>query len=431
MCIILICIRIVIFGASPLRTASNCLNLTFQTLPELKKYTAPSPTTIKRWSQKLGYYKLNQPKAIANDWCVIVDASIQMGAQKCVLFLGCRLSNLPKNRALTLEDLEILSLRVVSSLNSKFITQELKNLQSGIGVIKCICSDKGPDMSRGIKDFLIENPDARWISDTAHKVANVLEATLEKSPRWIKFREQITQARRKMQNSLVAGALPPSPRIKARYMNVGSLIKWGLDMLILLDWGVSTSEFDIEELRKYLSWLLNYREEIYYWNRLVTIGSVARELVRLEGIHTDTPEHFDDALSSIKLGYRELQFADELSLFFLIQTMGMKNGERFLGSTEVLESLFGKLKFMEQEQTAFGFTSLVLAAIACVGASDEKTIRKAIISVRHSEICKWSKKEIGKSIQSQRRTVRQMIIKLINETGQNLSGNLREKVMGF
>jgi hypothetical protein len=37
-------------------------------------------------------------------------------------------------------------------------------------------------------------------------------------------------------------------------------------------------------------------------------------------------------------------------------------GDHFLGSTEVLESLFGKLKFMEQEQTAFGFTSLVLAA---------------------------------------------------------------------
>ena len=148
-------------------------------------------------------------------------------------------------------------------------------------------------------------------------------------------------------------------------------------------------------------------------------------------MHTNTPEHFDDALSSIRLGYRELQFADKLSSFFLMQTKGMKNGERFLGSTEVLESLFGKLKFMEQEQTAFGFTSLVLAAIACVGASDEQTIRNAIISVRHSEICKWSKKEIGRSIQSQRRTVRQMIIKLITETEHSLSGNLEEKAMGF
>lgn len=407
------------------------MKLTFQTLPELKKYNSPSPTTIKRWLQKLGYYKLNHPKVVANDWCVIVDASIQMGAQKCVLFLGCRLSHLPKNRALTMEDLEILSLRVVSSLNSKMITEELQKLQTVIGVIKCICSDQGPEMGRGIKNFQFDNPEARWISDTAHKVANILEATLEKNQRWIKFRELITHARRKMQNSLVAGALPPSPRTKARYMNVGSLIKWGLDMLLLLDNGISTPEFDIEELRKYLSWLLNYREDIYYWNRLASIGSIARDLVRLEGLHMHTLEHFEDAISSIKIGYRELEFADKLSSFFLMQSRGIKKGERFLGSTEVLESLFGKLKFMEQEQTAFGFTSLILAAIACVGASDEKTIKNAIVSVRHTEIDEWSKKEVGKSIQSQRMNVRKMISKIMAETGWNLSGIYERKVVGF
>ncbi len=55
-----------------------------------------------------------------------------------------------------------------------------------------------------------------------------------------------------MQNSLIPGALPPSPRAKARYMNVDSLIKWAADMLVLLDYGVSNPGLDIDDLRKYL-----------------------------------------------------------------------------------------------------------------------------------------------------------------------------------
>ena len=78
---------------------------------------------------------------------------------------------------------------------------------------------------------------------------------------------------------------------------------------------------------------------------------------------------------------RELQFADKISSFLLEQSKDMGFGECFIGSTEVLESLFGKIKYMEHEQTAFGFTSLVLAAIATVGLTDDQTIAKAIKSI--------------------------------------------------
>ena len=66
----------------------------------------------------------------------------------------------------------------------------------------------------GVKDFQATSPTTRHIGDTAHRVSNILEATLEKCKRWKAFREEVTQARRKMQNSLVPGALLPSPRKK-------------------------------------------------------------------------------------------------------------------------------------------------------------------------------------------------------------------------
>jgi hypothetical protein len=407
------------------------LKIIFEIIPGFKNFTAPSPTTIKRWTQKVGYYKLMLPKVIAHDWMIVIDASIQMGEKKCVLVVGCRQADFPMNRALMLKDLTILNLRIVSSLNAEVVTDILHEVALDVGKITCICSDRGSEMIRGIKNFQINNPETCSISDTAHRVANLLEATLEKSKKWKEFREEITQARRRMQNSLVPGLLPPSPRTKARYMNVDSLIEWALDMLLLFDNTDSLPEMEMKELQKYLGWLQGYREDVVYWNRLVSIGLVARELVREEGIHIHIADTFEQRISNINMGFRELQFANELVIFLLGQSRVLKPGERFVGSSEVLESLFGKIKYMEYEQTAFGFTSLVLAAIAHVGSPDDEIIKKAITDVKMSNIDEWTEREIGRSVQSQRRQMKKIITELRMKVGREFTGALEKKVMGF
>lgn len=259
-------------------------------------------------------------------------------------------------------------------------------------------------MLKGVRLFNQENLKIRHISDTAHRVANFLERTLEKSNRWKEFRKQATLARRKMQNSVVAGAQPPSPRTKARYMNVDSLIKWAANMIILLD---CTSKIikglDIVELRKYLGWLQSYRDDIKHWNLLISISLVARELVRTEGIHADVVESFDKALLNVQMDCRELFFVDQITNFLLEQSFQLAPAERHIGSTEVLESLFGKIKHIEQEQKAFGFTSLLFAGIASVGSTDQSTIAEAMRVVKLSDIKEWTEKNIGQSMQSKRR----------------------------
>lgn len=371
-----------------------------------------------------------QPKTIADDWNVLIDGSIQMGERKCLLVVGCRKS-LFKNRALTLEDLEVLSIRIVSTINAELITEVLQEVESLVGSILCVCSDRGSEILRGVKNFQLSNPRTRSIFDTAHRVANFLKASLEKSNAWKKFREEVTQSRRRMQNSSVAGALPPSPRTKARFMNVDTIIKWALDMLFLLDNGASTDDLDINDLDNYLGWLRDYRMDIEHWATIASIGAAARNCVRTENIHMNIADSFEQAISSIKMGPRELQFADQISLFLLEQSRNVKLGECFIGSTEALESLFGKIKHMEQEQTAFGFTSLVLAAIASVGLTEDQTIAKAVKSVKQSDIDKWAAKEIGQTIQSQRRKIKATVAELRNKKGQEVSGILRRKVMGF
>ena len=180
-----------------------------------------------------------------------------------------------------------------------------------------------------------------------------------------------------------------------------------------------------------MGWLIDYSKDIETWYRFIIIAAAARYCVRMEGIHTNIVGSFEEAIGPIKMGFEELQFADRVSIFLLEQSKGIKLGDRFIGSTEVIESIFGKIKYMEHEQTAFGFTSLVIVAMAFVGPTDEETIADAIKSIKQSDIDNWKTKEIGMSVQSQRRKLKTIIVKLKNEMEQKASGILEKKTMGF
>lgn len=75
-------------------------------------------------------------------------------------------------------------------------------------------------------------------------------------------------------------------------------------------------------------------------------------------------------------------------------------GERLLGSSEIIESLFGKQKNIEKEQSRSGFTGLLLALPALVSETSEAIIKKALASTKY--IVDWCKKNIIKSIQAKR-----------------------------
>ena len=84
----------------------------------------------------------------------------------------------------------------------------------------------------------------------------------------------------------------------------------------------------------------------------------------------------------------------------------MKVGERFLATSEPIESFFGKFKALEGEQKAFGFTNLILASLAVVGPLEKSLVYSAMKTVKNSDIVNWQRNEIGKTIQQQRRLFR-------------------------
>jgi hypothetical protein len=76
-----------------------------------------------------------------------------------------------------------------------------------------------------------------------------------------------------------------------------------------------------------------------------------------------------------------------------------------LGSSEVIESVFGKLKCMERDQAKSGFTGLILGVCAIVSTTTQEVVQSALEAAPTKQVLAWCKKNLGSSVQAKRRAV--------------------------
>ena len=79
-----------------------------------------------------------------------------------------------------------------------------------------------------------------------------------------------------------------------------------------------------------------------------------------------------------------------------------KAGVSLVASTEVLESIFGKLKRVEGDYAGDGFTELILAVGAFVGERTEERTKEALEAVPKKEAESWAKRVLGTTVQKLR-----------------------------
>ena len=191
--------------------------------------------TGRLWLMRLGYYKLNRPKDKAGKWIWILDHSVQIGPEKCLLILGVQHNKLPKNRPLNYSDVEPIELFPVTKSNGDIVYKQLEETIKKTGVPSSIVADHGGDIKSGIDKFCKQNNETIYIHDVKHKMALLLKKFLNKDERWNDFTRQANSSKAQMQQTELAPLSPPAQRSKARYMNIEHLLNWAEEVLLLLD----------------------------------------------------------------------------------------------------------------------------------------------------------------------------------------------------
>lgn len=394
-------IELFIMGKIGLRASSRVMNFTFNALST--HYESPHWKTGASWAMKVGYYKLHRTKIPRNKaWVWMIDHSIQLGNEKCLVVLGIPRSEIPKDRALSKSDMTMLHMSIMSSSTGEAIHDILTELSECLKVVpRQIIADEGGDLVKGIKLFCAENPTCKHTSDIKHKMAAWCKNNLGKSTQWEDFLKQVNAARKQMQQTALASLCAPKLRSKARYMNIAELTKWAHKVLLLIDNGYPN--YDKALVEKYLSWLSDYREDISTYMSIHELAEVIDGHIKCNGLMRQTKKVItkllpdDDVLPSLSI-----KFKSDMLKFIGDQTQSIRSGERLVGSTEILESLFSDLKRISGQHTKSGFTRLVLVLPAFIGKLDEQVVKEAMATVTNKDIKEWAEENITRSVQSER-----------------------------
>lgn len=368
---------------------------------------SPSGSSTRLWLLRVGYYKLTRAKEQAEDWVWIVDHVVQMGVEKCLLIVGIRLSAVPvEGEYLTHADVEPIAICPVTQSNGEIVYQQLEDARKRTGVPREILSDQGSDLHKGIRQFCQAHPETSAVYDIKHKVAAVLKRELGADPAWAEFSALATQTIARVQQTALAALAPPRQRRKARYMNVAEVVVWGGHIVQYLDAaGHQQQEWDPQRVEQAVGWVRQYRQELEQWRQLVEVSTIVEQFVKTHGVTPDGARQLQHRLAEMGTLPRTQQVSAELLQFVRAEGAKAKPGERLVGSSEVIESIFGKWKHLEGEQVRSGLTGLVLALGAIVAHTTSEVIKQALESVPTKTVLAWCREKLGKTVQATRRTL--------------------------
>ncbi len=348
-------------------------------------------------------------KEKADDWIWIVDHSIQIGQEKCLVILGIRISNLPQDRALKYEDVEPIEMRPVKKSNGKIVYEQLESTAKKTGIPRAIVGDHGADIKSGIEKFCQQHPDTCYIYDVKHKMAVLLKKVLTNEPQWAEFTKLAKKSKQQVQQTALAGLAPPKQRTKARYMNTEYLLDWGKNMLRLLSQSneaIQEKKFDPDKIREKFSWLIAFSDDLEHWRKLLQIATTTEKFIAYNGIQNGIDLNFSQELNALDLGQKDPvvnKFKDDVTAYICDENSKARPGERLLGSSAILESVFGAQKNIEKGQAKSGFTGLLLALPALLSKTTADIVHKAMELTPVKNVLEWSKENIGVSVQASRK----------------------------
>ena len=361
------------------------------------------------WLLRLGYYKLTRPKVHADDWVWIADHSVQVGQEKCLLILGMRLSQWPPDgRAVGHADVEPIDLLPVTKSTGDIVWEQLEQAVEKTGVPREILSDHGSDLLAGIRRFCAAHPQTCAIYDITHKAATIIKYVLEQDEAWANFCRFASRTKQQVQQTALAPVAPPTQKPKARYMNVANLSRWGRDLLRVLEEGPRLereTHVSAQQVTDKLDWLHEFDASLEEWAELFQLVTITESCIRQEGFHADSVANLEQRLPESVSTDRVTQVREQLVAFVREEAAKAQPGERLLGSSEVIESVFGKLKQIEQSQAHSGFTGLVLSAAAMVAPTTAEVMLQAVETVSNKTVLGWCRNTLGFSVQSKRKSI--------------------------
>jgi hypothetical protein len=154
-----------------------------------------------------------------------------------------------------------------------------------------------------------------------------------------------------------------------------------------------------------VGWMRQYRHEIEQWRQWVEVGTITEQFVKTHGGAAGGAQPLQHRLAAAGPLPRTQHLGAEFVQFVTEEEAKAKAEERLVGSSEGIESIFGKWKRLEGDQARSGLTGLVLALGALVAPTTAEVIKQALTTVPTKTVLSWCRDKLGKTVQATRRAL--------------------------
>lgn len=388
-------VNLVMKANSSLRGAAQSFQIFYPETPE----SNPSLWSIRNWVLRVGLHELQQPKLPAGDWALILDHTIQVGTHKALLVLGVRLGQLDRDHfALGHQDVKVLALEICAQSNGQKVLATLEKIQEQIGEPRLMVSDAGSDIKKAIGLFCERHPHTDWVPDVSHRMARLLEAELKENPVWECFLSQAAQCRSQCQQTPLSPLMPPAQRGKARWMNYQPLVTWALHLIQ----NPVPSWADLRLFKRLFGWVSDFEQEVGDCWMMMHLGQETGGILKRSGIDSESLSQCRELLKERAHGTRLRRYADGIREYLREVETKLRPGERLLGSSDIIESIFGKYKLLVERSPEKTITRLILAIGALTSQRTPESVSAALEAVNTKAVAEWFAQFINESPRSLR-----------------------------
>ena len=388
-----------------LRGSHRVLKVFFDWL-EVKE-DVPHPTTIRNWLLRVGVAAMREPIEQSNDWIWMADHSNQIGPEKALVVLGVRAAKMPApGKTLKHEDMRVLTVCPRTAWKTGDVAAVYAELAQQHGEPRAVLTDGAVELREAVECLKSKRSDTITLPDFKHKAANFLKSLLSKDERFAEFNTLIGKTRTTIQQTELAHLTPPSPKQKARFMNLKGILDWAAVCLWLLNNPQAEARrlVTAERLEEKLGWLRSFAGELAVWRECQGVISRGVTFLNEQGLFRGAARRLRTTLFVNLTERVSRRLAKQLVKFVVDAERQVNNGERLPMSTEILESTFSIYKQLERQHSKGGFTSLLAGFAGLLKKSTPESIKQTFSATSINDVKQWVKGNLGDTLTAKRRT---------------------------
>jgi hypothetical protein len=157
---------------------------------------------------------------------------------------------------------------------------------------------------------------------------------------------------------------------------------------------------------KHYGWVKHYKGNLTLWRAYLEVLSVAKNEIKHNGLNSDTVEIVSKKLNRVKSKRKTVvELKAQLISFLKDETANFDDSAKWLGTSDIIESVFGKYKIFSAKTPLKEIGKSVLTIPVFTSPKTLPDIKKAMESVSDKMLKEWLAENIGESLFSKRKKV--------------------------